>query len=176
MAAEVLAPLRDVLCLILLDLGPPRILPRLFLEHPHMLPRFPDLPPSHLPRPIGLHLRGLGAHDPLPRGDDAGVHVLVAGELATKQGAYPTAAGGVVVVDTAAGGGGGRGHGGAGGGTDGLRYGFMLTPEEAVVTGLGLHDGRRLGFAGSSEERHCSGWLVGWFVVPQGGECVRRLS
>lgn len=185
MASKALSSLGHLPSLLLLDLGPPRLLLGLLLEPPDVVLCSPHPHPRLAECSISVHLGRLRLHHMLPRLEDArvqGIGAVVAVEQAAaapagravgavaEEAAARVAAGGVVGV--AVGVATGRAGDGAGSAGRGRRH-VSVAVEEAVLAGrwlgshgLGLVDGLWGGLA-AAEERHdgCVGGCVDPCVV-----------
>lgn len=84
MTAKLLAALRDVLGLVLLDLGQASLLLSLELEAADLLPCVANTLAGSDQGAVGLALGGLGTHDTLAGLQDRGIHLVVAAELGEK--------------------------------------------------------------------------------------------
>lgn len=138
-ASELLSSFRNLLGLLLLDLGPPGLLLSFELQSADMLAGLADTLAGSHEGTISLPLRHLGTHDPLTGSDDAGIH-LVGGTVAkgpTEK--TTTTAAGTSGATLRRGLVGRVGVPSAGAGSTGRRWGAVAT-EEAMFLGLLLVD------------------------------------
>lgn len=157
--------------MVLLNLGPPRLLLCLELQRPYMLPSLPyTLPGSHQ-RSIRIAFGSLGHHDALASLHDGRVDV-VAGRGTVAEGARQQAALALSSVSGVSAGGAVAVRSGGVGGRPGRGRAMVGTAEEGVALGCGfLVDwGRgRLGLGVAGEEGHVDACCVVVVVVVDNG-------